>query len=71
VMWHGTLGDGYNRSQKSTLELAQKWVVNRRIVIDHANVPKSSNELLRVVELINKRGMRSVTLRESFGPNYR
>jgi peptidoglycan-N-acetylglucosamine deacetylase len=71
VMWHGTLGDGYNRSQKSTLELAHKWVVNRRIVIDHANVPKSSNELLRVVELINKRGMRSVTLREAFGPNYR
>jgi peptidoglycan/xylan/chitin deacetylase (PgdA/CDA1 family) len=71
VMWYGTLGDGNNRSQKTVLELANKWVVNRRIVIDHANNPKSANELLRVVEIINRRGMRSVTLREAFGPDYR
>ncbi|MEY4655257.1 MAG: hypothetical protein RL523_656 [Actinomycetota bacterium] len=71
VMWHGTLGDGYNRSTKTTMELAHKWVSNRRIVIDHANVPKSQTELLEVVKLIQKRGMKSVTLREAFGKNYR
>lgn len=71
VMWYGTLGDGYNRPGKSTLELAKKWVVDRRIVIDHANVSKSENDLLRVVEIIQKRKLKSVTLREAFGQNYR
>lgn len=71
VMWYGTLGDGYNRSSKTTLELAQKWVGNRRIVIDHANVPKSPNDLLRVVELIQKRSLETVTLKEAFGKSFR
>ena len=71
VMWYGTLGDGYNRPGKSTLELARKWIVNKRIVIDHANVSKSASDLLGVVELIQKRNLKSVTLREAFGQNYR
>ena len=70
VMWYGTLGDGYGRSQHETLNLANKWVVNGRIVIDHANVPKTSNELLRITEIIQKRGLKSVTLREAFGKNF-
>jgi peptidoglycan/xylan/chitin deacetylase (PgdA/CDA1 family) len=71
VMWFGTLGDGYGHSEKNTLELAEKWVVNGRIVIDHANVPKAPNELLRVVEIIQKRNLKSVTLSEAFGKNFR
>lgn len=71
VMWYGTLGDGYNRKGKSTQELANKWVENRRIVIDHANQPKSEEELLAVVRLIKQRKLKTVTLAEAFGKNFR
>ncbi|MFM8926884.1 MAG: polysaccharide deacetylase family protein [Rhodoluna sp.] len=70
VMWYGSLGDGYNRGKNSTLNLADKWIVNGRIVIDHANVPKSSHDLLRITEIIQRRGLKAVTLREAFGENF-
>ena len=69
VMWYGSLG--IEESPAETLRLANKWIANGRIVIDHANSYKSSNELLRIFDIINHRKLKSVTLREAFGNNFK
>ncbi|MBU6144773.1 MAG: polysaccharide deacetylase family protein, partial [Acidobacteria bacterium] len=68
MMWYGSLGSG-TKTEENTYALAQKWVANGRIVIDHANTRKTDRALEQIVGLIKSRGLKTVTLREAFGPN--
>jgi peptidoglycan/xylan/chitin deacetylase (PgdA/CDA1 family) len=71
VMWRGTLGDTAHISGQQLLDLANRWIVNGQIIVDHANSVKTNYELERITQMIRQRGLKSVTLKEAFGPNYR
>jgi len=69
VMWYGTLGDNGRNGSRKLLDLANKWIGNGRIVIDHANTPKTSYEIGGILQIIRQKGLRSVTLTEAFSSN--
>lgn len=71
MMWMGTLGDTANLPMEKTLSLANQWIVNGRIVVDHANSVKSAKEMAGILRIIQARNLQSVTLREAFGKDFR
>ena len=71
MMWMGTLGDKASLPEGQTLQLADEWIHSGRIVIDHANSLKSASELNGILKIIRSRELRSVTLREAFGKDFR
>lgn len=71
TMWYGTFGDSGNTPEARIVQLANKWIANGRIVIDHANRPKSQAAMNQILGIISTRGLHSVTLREAFGPNFK
>lgn len=66
MMWMGTLGDQANLPAKTTISLAEQWIHSGRIIIDHANSVKSADELNAILNIINRRELKSITLREAF-----
>lgn len=71
TMWYGTLGDSGNTPESRVLQLANQWIANRRIVIDHANRLKTQHALDQILGIIRTRGLHSVTLREAFGTKFK
>jgi hypothetical protein len=66
MMWMGTLGDQANLPAKTTISLAEQWIHSGRIIIDHANSVKSADEIHAILNIINRRELKSITLREAF-----
>ncbi len=71
VMWYGTIGDSGSTSESKMIDLAIQWIKDGRIVIDHANRMKTKHTLDEITRVMNVRGLKSVTLREAFGKNFR
>jgi len=71
MMWMGTLGDTAHLPAAKTISLANQWIENGRIVVDHANSVKSPAEMSGILKVIQARGLKSVTLREAFGRDFR
>jgi peptidoglycan/xylan/chitin deacetylase (PgdA/CDA1 family) len=71
VMWYGSIGDSGRTTDARMIELAIQWINSGRIVIDHANKMKAQHTLDQVMRVINVRELKSVTLREAFGKNFR
>ena len=71
VMWYGSFGDSGNTPEGRIVQLASKWIANGRIVIDHANRMKSQHALNQILGIIQARGLKSVTLDEAFGVNFK
>jgi hypothetical protein len=70
-MWYGSIGDSGSTPEAKMIDLAVKWITSGRIVIDHANRVKSHHTLDQIMRVIEARGLKSVTLREAFGKNFR
>lgn len=71
VMWYGTFGDSGHTPESEVIKLAIQWIRQGRIVIDHANRMKSPHAMEQIMRVVNVRGLKSVTLREAFGKNFR
>ena len=71
TMWYGSFGDSGDTPESRFVQLANKWIANGRIVIDHANRVKSEHALHEILGTINSRLLHSVTLREAFGTNFK
>lgn len=71
MMWYGSIGDSGSTPEAKMIDLAVKWITSGRIVIDHANRVKSHHTLDQIMRVIEARGLKSVTLREAFGKNFR
>jgi peptidoglycan/xylan/chitin deacetylase (PgdA/CDA1 family) len=71
TMWYGSFGDTSNVAESRILQFAGKWIVNGRIIIDHANRMKSKHCLDQIQSIIRARGLHSVTLTEAFGKNFK
>ena len=71
TMWYGSFGDTGNTPEGRVVQLANKWIANGRIVIDHCNRTKSRHALDDIQGIIKARGLHSVTLTEAFGKNFK
>jgi peptidoglycan/xylan/chitin deacetylase (PgdA/CDA1 family) len=71
TMWYGSFGDTLGAPEGRIIEFANKWLTNGRIVIDHSNRLKSQKALNQIQHIAKSRGLRSVTLTEAFGKDFK
>jgi peptidoglycan/xylan/chitin deacetylase (PgdA/CDA1 family) len=71
TMWYGSFGDSSGTPEGRVVQLASKWIGDGRIVIDHCNRLKSQKALNQIQGIIKSRGLKSVTLTEAFGKNFK
>jgi peptidoglycan/xylan/chitin deacetylase (PgdA/CDA1 family) len=62
AMWNGTLEDSRVLSAGELLAAAQKWFTPQTIVVGHANHPTVTTVYGELLELIEERKLRTVTL---------
>lgn len=71
TLWYGSLGDIFGASDERIIQFANKWIADGRILIDHSNKIKSKKALDHIQQTMKARGLRSVTLSEAFGQNFK
>jgi len=71
TMWYGSLGDTYGVPEARVIEFANKWILDEHIVIDHSNKIKTHRALEQIQHIAKSRGLRSVTLTEAFGKDFK
>lgn len=62
AMWNGTLGDARVLTAAELLGHAREWFTAQTIVVGHANHPTVTTVYGELLELIQERGLRTVTL---------
>ena len=67
VLWYGTLADSGPTSFYGIFSKAQKYFQDGSLIIDHANNTIASSQFWRLAQLVEKRNLQTVTLREAFG----
>jgi len=71
TMWYGSFGDNFGVPQERVVRFAKKWIADERILIDHCNRLKTQSSLKQIQDIMRARGLKSVTLKEAFGKNFK
>ena len=71
TMWYGSFGDTFGVSEERIVQFAKKWIADGRILIDHSNRLKTQRSLKQIQDIMRARGLKSVTLTEAFGKNFK
>ncbi|WP_298251876.1 polysaccharide deacetylase family protein [uncultured Arthrobacter sp.] len=66
VMWYGSLADSGPRTEQQIIDLATEWFLPAHIVIGHLNFPAVTRVFPRLRQLIEDRGLITVTLDDIF-----
>lgn len=67
MLWSGTLADSGKVGSAKFLSLANGAIVDRGIVLGHANNMVAPNHFDRLLKIVNSRGLTTVTLTDAFG----
>ena len=67
MLWSGTLGDSGNIGSAKFMNLANRGMRDHGIVLGHANNMVAPNHFDRLLEIVNSRGLSTVTLTDAFG----
>ena len=67
VLWYGSLADSSNISSAEVYAYAEKYALAQHIVIGHLNYRGVVSELDRIRELLDRRGLTTVTIRDYYG----
>ena len=67
VLWYGSLADSSNISSAEVYAYAEKYALAQHIVIGHLNYRGVVSELDRIRALLNRRGLKTVTIRDYYG----
>jgi peptidoglycan/xylan/chitin deacetylase (PgdA/CDA1 family) len=70
TLWLGSTGAGSVTSSAEDWRLCQKWMTNGRIVIDHANSKVTVNNFSKIINLLENRKLKTVTLQDVFGSGW-
>lgn len=62
AMWNGTLGDSRVITPAELMASAREWFAAQAIIVGHANHPTVTSRYGELLELIQERGLRTVTL---------
>ena len=66
TMWEGSLADSSIVTEDFLLGLARQWFQPQHIVIGHANHPAVTHTYPQLLEIIQQRGLRTVTLADVY-----
>ena len=67
VLWYGSLADSSNISSAEVFSNAEKYALAQHIVIGHLNYRGVVSELDRIRALLDRRGLKTVTIRDYYG----
>lgn len=67
VLWFGSLADSSNISSAEVYAYAEKYALAQHIVIGHLNYRGVVSELDRIRALLDRRGLKTVTIRDYYG----
>lgn len=67
VLWYGSLADSSNISSAEVYAYAEKYALAQHIVIGHLNYQGVVSELDRIRALLDRRGLKTVTIRDYYG----
>ena len=67
VLWYGSLADSSNISSAEVYAYAEKYALAQHIVIGHLNYRGVVSELDRIRALLDRRGLKTVTIRDYYG----
>ena len=67
MLWSGTLADSGKVGSAKFMNLAHLAMRDRGIVLGHANNMVASNHFDQLLEIVNSRGLSTVTLTDAFG----
>ena len=67
TLWSGTVGDSVRENEASLIADAGKSFQPQQIVLAHANLPTITHCYGQLLDLINNRGLQTVTLNDVFG----
>ena len=67
VLWEGTTGDEGQTTQRVVLKRTKKYMKPQRIMLAHLNYTTIISLLDRIKELLDERGLVTVTLRDYYG----
>ena len=66
MLWSGTLADSGKVGSAKFMNLANQGIRDRGIVLGHANNMVAPNHFDRLLEIVNSRGLTTVTLTDAF-----
>ena len=66
MLWSGTLADSGKVGSAKFMSLAKQGIQDRGIVLGHANNMVAPNHFDRLLEIVNNRGLSTVTLTDAF-----
>ena len=67
VLWYGSLADSSNISSAEVYAYAERYALAQHIVIGHLNYQGVVSELDRIRALLDRRGLKTVTIRDYYG----
>lgn len=67
VLWYGSLADSSDISSAEVYAYAEKYALAQHIVIGHLNYRGVVSELDRIRALLDRRGLKTVTIRDYYG----
>lgn len=67
VLWFGSLADSSNISSAEVYAYAERYALAQHIVIGHLNYRGVVSELDRIRALLDRRGLKTVTIRDYYG----
>ncbi|MBF1671869.1 MAG: polysaccharide deacetylase family protein [Rothia mucilaginosa] len=67
VLWYGSLADSSNISSAEVYAYAERYALAQHIVIGHLNYRGVVSELDRIRALLDRRGLKTVTIRDYYG----
>ena len=67
VLWYGSLADSSNISSAEVYAYAEKYALAQHIVIGHLNYRGVVSELDHIRALLDRRGLKTVTIRDYYG----
>ena len=66
TLWDGSTGSSFTSKTATVWKLAQRYMTNGRIVLDHANGRSTVNNFDRIMRMLKSRDLATVTLNEAF-----
>jgi peptidoglycan/xylan/chitin deacetylase (PgdA/CDA1 family) len=66
TLWSGTLGDSRPVNEKQLVASAQQSFQPQQIILGHANLPPITHTYSQLLDIINERGLQTVTLADVF-----
>ena len=67
TLWSATIGDSRPENEQQLVSFAERSFQPQQIILGHANLPPVTHTYAKLLDIINSRGLQTVTLADVFG----